>query len=57
MYYAELDHGEGLDLWRFHTKEEKATFLQAHPSNAWHILTKDAKKEHKEQWRYWQELE
>ena len=57
MYYAELDTGECIDLWRFPTKEERNVFVENRPSTAYIITYKEAAACHKEQIAYWKSQE
>ena len=55
MYYAQVDTGECIDLWRFSTKEERNKFVEDRPSRANVITLKEAKLCHKEQLAYWKQ--
>lgn len=68
MFYATLEtpqetvycecHGEveigSIDLRRFETKKERDEFIASFSSGAEIISSKDAREQHKEQFRYWQ---
>ena len=54
-YYAEFDHGHGIDLHKFDSKKARDTFLKKHPSNSAHTTSKEARVNHKEQFQYWRE--
>jgi hypothetical protein len=51
MYYATLTHEHGVDLYRFETKSERNPKVENEGMKE--ITAMDARKEHKEQFRYW----
>jgi len=55
FYYAQYDHGEGFDCWRFPSKQERDQWVKDRPSCAMVLTRKEAEVLHKDQFRYWKD--